>query len=173
MRVLAGAMKYHLLALSLFLNPLAQAEVTVTLQGVHNCCKSCTNGITKAVTSVKEVTAAADGTTVTITAKSKSSAKKAVDALMAAGYYGTGADVQKSSLSNSAATKKLTEATVSGAHLCCQKCANAMADAVKSVPGVTEHTVASKASTFTVKGEFTEADLIAAMNKAGFHGAVK
>ncbi len=166
-------MKHLLIALSLLLTAMAQAEVTVTLEGVHNCCKSCTNGITKAVTSVKDVTAAADGTTVTITAKSKSSAKKAVEALMAAGYYGTGAEVEKSSFSSSAATKKLTEATVSGAHLCCQKCANAMADAVKSVPGVTEHTVVSKASTFTVKGEFTEADLIAAMNKAGFHGEVK
>lgn len=162
------------IALALLLANPAFAEVTVTLEGVHNCCKSCTNGITKAVTSVKDVTAAAEGGTVTITAKTKASAKKAVEALLAAGYYGTGAEAEKTaSTTTSAPAKKLTEATVSGAHLCCQKCANAMADAVKSVPGVTGHTVASKASTFTVQGEFTEADLLAAMNKAGFHGEVK
>ncbi|MBV6498859.1 MAG: hypothetical protein CJBNEKGG_01089 [Prosthecobacter sp.] len=167
-------MKKLLLASLLLASGLAQAETTVTLNGVHNCCKSCTNGIVKAAASIKDVTVTAEGKTVTITAKSKNNAKKAVEAIMAAGYYGTSDDTEKSSVgASAAASKKLTEATVNGAHLCCQKCANAMADAVKSVPGVTEHTVASKASSFTVKGEFTEADLIAAMNKAGFHGTVK
>ncbi|MCA1964612.1 MAG: heavy-metal-associated domain-containing protein [Prosthecobacter sp.] len=166
-------MKNRILALTLLLASPALAEVTVTLEGVHNCCKSCTNGITKAITSVNDVSASAEGQTVTITAKTKASAKKAVEALLAAGYYGKGAEPEKSSTSSSATSKKRNEVTVTGAHLCCQKCANAMADAVKSVPGVTEHTVASKANTFTVKGEFTEADLIAAMNKVGFHGSVK
>lgn len=153
---------------------LQAAETTLTLSGVHNCCKSCTNGITKAGTSVKDVTVTAEGKTVKVTAKSKADAKKAVEAIMAAGYYGTlegGSEKPASTASKSA--KKLTEATVTGAHLCCQKCANAMIEAVKSVPGVTENTVASKASTFTVKGEFTESDLLAAMNKAGFTGEVK
>ncbi len=167
-------MKKFLLASLLLASGLVQAETTVTLNGVHNCCKSCTNGIVKAAAGIKDVTVTAEGKTVTVTAKSKANAKKAVEAIMAAGYYGTSDDAEKGSVgASSSASKKLTEATVNGAHLCCQKCANAMADAVKSVPGVTEHTVASKASSFTVKGEFTEADLIAAMNKAGFHGAVK
>jgi copper chaperone CopZ len=166
-------MKKLLLASLLLASGLVQAETTVTLNGVHNCCKSCTNGIVKAAASIKDVTVTAEGKTVTINAKSKNNAKKAVEAIMAAGYYGTSDDTEKASAGTSASSKKLTEATVNGAHLCCQKCANAMADAVKSVPGVTEHTVASKASSFTVKGEFTEADLIAAMNKAGFHGTVK
>lgn len=167
-------MKKILLASLLLASGLVQAETTVTLNGVHNCCKSCTNGIVKAAAGIKDVTVTAEGKTVTVTAKSKANAKKAVEAIMAAGYYGTSDDAEKASVGASASTsKKLTEATVNGAHLCCQKCANAMADAVKSVPGVTEHTVASKASSFTVKGEFTEADLIAAMNKAGFHGTVK
>jgi hypothetical protein len=48
-----------------------------------------------------------------------------------------------------------------------------MIEAVKAVPGVSEHTIVSKASTFTVKGEFTEADLLTSMNKAGFTGVVK
>lgn len=95
---------------------------------------------------------------------------------MAAGYFGVSdaADVKNSSsLSTAKPARKLAEATVSGAHLCCQKCANAMIEAVKSVPGVTEHTIVTKVSTFTVKGDFTEADLLASMNKAGFTGSVK
>lgn len=150
------------------------AETTVTLSGVHNCCKGCTNGIVKAAADIKDTTVTAEGKTVTIVSKSKANAKKAVEAIVAAGYYGT-SDVEEkaSTTSSSPAAKKLSEATVSSVHLCCQKCANAMAEAVKSVPGVTEHTVASKASTFTVKGEFTEADLTAALNKAGFAGTIK
>ena len=57
---------------------LASAATTVTLEGVHNCCKSCTNGIVKAAAGLKDVEVTADGETVTITAKSKASAKKAV-----------------------------------------------------------------------------------------------
>jgi hypothetical protein len=44
---------------------------------------------------------------------------------------------------------------------------------VKSVAGVTESNIVAKESTFTVKGDFSESDLIAAMNKAGFTGEVK
>jgi copper chaperone CopZ len=150
---------------------LASAATTVTLEGVHNCCKSCTNGIVKAAAGLKDVEVTADGETITITAKSKANAKKAVEAIMAAGYYGTGAEAESASATK--ADKTLKEATVTGAHLCCQKCVNAMSAAVKSVPGVTEADIVSKQSTFTVKGEFSSQALIAAMNKAGFHGSIK
>jgi copper chaperone CopZ len=141
---------------------------------VHNCCKGCTNGIVKAAADLKDVTVTAEGKTVTIVAKSKVNAKKAVEAIMAAGYYGTSDTEEKAiaSSSSSAPAKKLTEATVSDVHLCCGKCATAMTDALKAVPGITANTVASKATSFTVKGEFTEAELVAAMNKAGFNGTV-
>lgn len=163
----------HLLALAAFVTLPLQAETTVTLSGVHNCCKSCTNGITKAANTVKDVTIEADGSTIKVTAKSKSNVKKAIEAIMAAGYFGTSdAADEKASSSSSTSAKKLTSATVTGAHLCCQKCVNAMTEAVKAVPGVTEYEIVSKASTFTVKGDFTEGDLLASMNKAGFHGSV-
>ncbi|MCX6854314.1 MAG: cation transporter [Verrucomicrobia bacterium] len=169
-------MKYTLLASLFFAASFVSAETTITLSGVHNCCKSCTNGITKAGGSVEGVTVTAEGKMVKVTSKSKVSAKKAVEAIMAAGYFGTSDAAEEqasSSFSTTKPVKKLAEATVSGAHLCCQKCANAMIEAVKAVPGVSEHTIVSKASTFTVKGDFTEADLIAGMNKAGFTGVVK
>lgn len=160
-------------ALLLLVTGIAQAETTVTLEGVHNCCKSCTNGIVKAGTSVKDVTVTAEGETVTIVSKTKAGAKKAVEAINDAGYYGKSSDESAATASTTKTEKKLTAATVTGAHLCCQKCVNAMTDAVKAVPGVTEYDIQNKAKTFTVKGDFTESDLLASMNKAGFHGTVK
>jgi copper chaperone CopZ len=161
-----------LLALSAFT---LRAE-TFTIDGVHNCCKSCDNGIKKAVESVKGASmTASTKTSATVELKSKSDLKKVMGALMDAGYYGTvsGEESSPPSGSAAAAAKKLTSATVTGVHLCCGKCATAAKGAVESVKGVTSHTVASKAKTFEVKGEFTEADLVAALNKAGLHGKVK
>lgn len=165
-------MKNTLLVSLLFLSAsLAQAETTVTMEGVHNCCKSCTNGIVKAAAGIKDTTVTADGETVTIVAKTKSNAKKAVEAIMEAGYYGKPSD--ESLAASRTSEKKLTDVTVTGAHLCCQKCVNAMTAAVKEVPGVTGYTIENKSKSFTVQGEFTESDLLASMNKAGFHGTVK
>ena len=48
-----------------------------------------------------------------------------------------------------------------------------MTAAVTEVPGVTGANIENKATSFTVEGEFKEGDLVAAMNKAGFHGSVK
>jgi copper chaperone CopZ len=167
-------MKSTILAtLLLIVTSLAQAETVVTLEGVHNCCKGCTNGIIKAAADIKDVTVTAEGETVTITSKTKTNAAKAVAAINDAGYYGTPSDATAASAaSTDKASKKLTSATVSSVHLCCQKCVNAMTDAVKATPGVTEYNIENKAKSFTVKGDFTESDLIASLNKAGFHGTV-
>jgi hypothetical protein len=166
-------MKQTLLILSTALFAIsASAETTVTMTGVHNCCRSCKVGIEKAGASLKDVTITAEGKTVKIVAKQKSAAKKAVEAIIAAGYYGK-VEGEESASKSSAASKpqsKVTKATVSGVHLCCQKCADAAIDAVK---GVTKYDIASKATSFTVEGEFTKADLTAALNNAGFAGEIK
>lgn len=145
----------------------ARAETTVTLTGLHNCCGGCEKGITKALTSVKDVTATVEDDKATITAKTKTAADKAVDALLAAGYYGVGAPEQK------IADKKVKSATVSGTHLCCGKCVTGIANAVKTVPGATGHTATKGAKSFTVEGDFNLKDLLAALNKAGYNGEIK
>ena len=161
------------LFLSFFLiSSFARAETTVTMVGVHNCCKSCTNGIVKSAADIKDTTVTAEGETVIIVAKSKANAQKAVEAIMEAGYYGK-SSLEIPGIASRKTEKKLTDVTVTGAHLCCGKCVKAMTEAVKAVPGVTEYVIENKASTFTVKGQFTESDLLASMNKAGFHGTVK
>ena len=71
--------------LSLFaLAVVARAETTLTMTGVHNCCGSCAKGITKAGTSVGDVTVTVPekSGTVTIVAKKKGDAQKAVDAII-------------------------------------------------------------------------------------------
>ena len=165
----------HILFSLLAITTLAHAETTVTMTGVHNCCKSCTNGIVKAGTSAgKDITVTAEGKTVTITTKKKTDAKKAVEAIIAAGYFGKVEGEESAAAKTSSKPEaKLTKATVSGVHLCCQKCADAATDAVKAVAGVTKYDIASKAETFTVEGEFTKADLTAALNAAGFAGTIK
>jgi copper chaperone CopZ len=145
------------------------------MTGVHNCCKSCTNGIVKAGTSVgKDITVTAEGKTVTITTKKKTDAKKAVEAIIAAGYFGKveGEEAESKSTAAAKPEAKITKATVSGVHLCCQKCANAAIAAVKNVPGITKHDIVSKAESFTVEGEFTKAELAAALNAEGLGGAI-
>ncbi len=166
-------MKNSLLALLIVagLTGSAFAEASLTLSGVHNCCGGCEKGIVKAIESVKGATAVVDGETVTITAKNTPTAKKALEALQEAGYTGTGEGIDAPKAA--ASTRTLKGATVSGAHLCCKKCVTAVEKAVASVKGVTGHSIESKASEFTVEGEFSEGDLIAALNQAGFHGQVK
>lgn len=170
-------MKKAILCSLLFLSAsLAHAETTITLEGVHNCCQGCTNGIVKSASDLKDVTVTAEDETVTITAKSKAQAKKAIEALLAAGYYGKSSETSAEAAAPSSGLPKvekpLNSATVSSVHLCCQKCVNAMTSAVKSVPGVASYDIANKSKTFTVQGDFKESDLITAMNKAGFHGTV-
>ena len=100
-----------------------------------------------------------------------------MEALRDAGYYGTFAGAsgasETSSSAASASPQKLVSATVTGVHLCCGKCVTAAKAALADVPGITENTVANKAKSFTVKGSFTEAELVAALNKQGLHGKVK
>lgn len=156
-----------LLTLSFIAIGLTARAETVTLKGLHNCCGGCEKGITKALTSVDGVTVTVDKTTATINAKSKADADKAVEALLAAGYYGEGAPAQ------TAPDKKVTSASVSGTHLCCGKCIKGIDEAVKNVAGATGHTATKGAKTFTVNGDFNLKDLLAALNKAGYHGKIE
>lgn len=145
----------------------ANAESTVTLTGVHNCCKSCTTGISKAVESVPGAKATADKGTVTITAKTQADATKATAALLKAGYYGEGGSAKAATASDG----KVKSATVTGVHLCCGKCVTAFNDAVKTVGGTSDATKGAKS--VKVEGDFSPKDLLAALNKGGFNGEVK
>jgi copper chaperone CopZ len=153
----------------------AHAEATLTLNGIHNCCKSCENGLIKAVSKVRDVTLVSTKTSVTITAKNKADAKKAAAAILDAGYFGTSEDDAKpsSTAPAKAPEPQVKTATVSGLHLCCGKCAKAANEAIKTVAGITKGEAMPKVTTVTVEGDFKASDLIAALNKAGFNGKIQ
>jgi periplasmic mercuric ion binding protein len=152
------------------------ADVSAKLSDVHICCKSCVTGAEKAVATVPGAKAAVsqDDETVTITGADKATVQKAVDALTEAGYFGKcdNADI-KVSAATGAKGAKVTTLEVSGVHLCCAKCATAVDKAVKAVPGVTgDSGVAKNAKTFTVTGDFSDKDVMDALQKAGLTGKV-
>ncbi len=173
-------MKLITLLSVLALTASVHAETTITMTGVHNCCGSCAKGITKAGSIGEGVTidVPEKSTTVTITSKKKGDAMKAAEAIIGAGYFGKieGAEPSKSASKPTASTKpeaKMTKATVSGVHLCCKKCETAVANAVKTIPGITKSDIVAKSTSFTVEGDFTKAELTAALNDAGFAGDIK
>jgi len=151
----------------------AQAETTVKLTNVHLCCNSCVKGVDKAIAGVGGVTAACDrpSETVTLTAPDKAAAQKAVDALVAAGYYGRSGDAEvKVKDTSMAKNAKTTSLTVADVHLCCDKCVKAVDKAVTSVKGVTGHTAEKNAKTFEVKGDFNQKEVFSALQSAGLTG---
>ena len=144
----------------------AQAESTVKLTGVHNCCGSCEKGIKAAVAKVEGATVVAVKGDVTITAKDEATAQKAAASLVAGGYAGAESTVP------AVTDAKVKSATVTGVHLCCGKCVTAVEKAVKSVPGAATHTATKGAKSFTVEGDFSTAALSAALKKGGFSGSI-
>ena len=149
------------------------AEETVTLTKVHNCCKKCTDGLNKAVANAPGVTAKINKSSVALTAASITDIQKAVDAILAAGYTGTSDSPKVKAEAGTAANQSVNELTVSGVHLCCQKCVTAVDKAVKAVPGVKTDTAAKGSDTFKIEGNFNAKDLMAALSEAGFTGTAK
>lgn len=158
------------LALALFAAAPAFAESKVTLSGVHNCCKSCTKGIEKAITSVSGATATVEKENVTITAASDADVQKATDALVAAGYTGKSDNASVKVNAGTAPDTKVSSLTISGMHLCCGKCVTGVEKAALAVSGVKSHTATKGADSFKVEGDFNGKDLMAAFAKAGFSG---
>lgn len=149
----------------------AQADVTVKISGLHNCCGGCLKGITGAIKAAGAQAEIAKGDdTVTITAPDKATAQKALDKLAAAGYHGAsdtpGLEMKDDS---GAPDGKTTRLVLSGAHNCCGGCTDAIKDAAGGVPGVSGQTISPKSKTFVVEGNYDAKALIKALNDAGFH----
>jgi copper chaperone CopZ len=157
------------------LSQVAQADVTVKVTNVHLCCGKCVAGAKKATSSVDGASADVDSTnkTVSITAPDIATAQKAVDALTKAGYFGKtdNADI-KIDASTGAAGAKVQSLKIEGVHLCCPKCVTAVHTAAMSVPGVTGENAQKGAESFVVTGDFNDADVLAALQKAGLTGKV-
>ena len=149
------------------------AQSSVKLSGLHLCCKSCVTGVEKAVATVKGVTVECDkdAGTATLSAADKAVNQKAVDAIVAAGYFGKSGDSEISFKDTSGATEgKVSSLTVSGVHLCCGKCVTTVNKAIEKVKGVTGNTAEKNAKSFEVKGDFSPKELFGALQSAGLTG---
>jgi periplasmic mercuric ion binding protein len=152
------------------------ADTTVELKGVHLCCGACVKGVNDIVKKLDGVTAKCDqkAQKVTLTAPSDEAAQKALEALAAGGYHGEAADPKFAMKDDSGASKgKVASLSVSGIHNCCPRCTMAIKEAVKKVDGASGNTLKPRQETFTVTGDFDAADLVKALNAAGFHVKVK
>lgn len=160
----------------LFLSATARAETTVELKDTHLCCPACVKAVGETLKGIEGVTGKCDtkAKTVTITAKDEATAQKAIDALVAAGFYGT-TDSDKVKVHDDSGVKagKVKTLTLTNVHNCCGACTSAIKNAIKKVDGVTGDTVKAKGDTFEVTGDFDAAALVKALNTAGFHAKVK
>jgi copper chaperone CopZ len=157
--------------IALFLFPLvaassSMADSAVTLEKTHLCCGSCVKAANQAVESAgakAKIDQKADK--ITITAASDDAAQKAVDALVAAGFYGkVSAGAIKNDAGAPAGNVKSLSVTT---HNCCKKCTTAINAVIKSIPGASGE-AEPKVDTFTISGNYDAAALVKAFNDAGF-----
>jgi copper chaperone CopZ len=155
--------------------PTPPAESKVTLSEVHICCGSCVNGVNSTlakVAGVKGTPSQADGTIV-LTAADKPTLQKAVDALVAAGFYGKSSDASIKVVDDTGAkVGKVQTLDISGVHLCCAKCVTAVNTILSKVDGVKGNNAVQKGEKFTVTGDFDPTAVFAALNKGGLAGKV-
>lgn len=164
------------LAATLVLAGAALAETKVEVKGVHLCCGACVKGVATALKDVSGVTPACDRAkkTVTITATDDAAAQRALDALVAAGYHGdTGSKTLVMKTEENLPKGKVKTITLTGIHNCCKSCCVAIKKAVGSVNGVSGDTATPKATVFEVNGDFDAAEVLKALNDAGFHFQLK
>ncbi|MFM8471339.1 MAG: hypothetical protein ACKODH_15490 [Limisphaerales bacterium] len=163
--------------LAFLTSALAVQADEVKLSNVHLCCNACVKGAEKAAAKAAgaTVTVDKDAGTVSISSSSKAGIQSAVDALVAAGYYGKPSDATVKVAANTGATDaKVKSLKIEGVHLCCGKCVTAVQNALGKVPGVKGNTAEKNAKVFEVTGDFSSKAVFEALHNTGLTGnAVK
>ena len=153
-----------------------QTEIKLELTGVHLCCQGCVNAADAALRSVEGVNSRCDmeNGTITVIASDVVAAQKGLDALAFAGFYGNSDNNQLAMKAVSdIPAGKVKSLKVSGIHNCCGPCCDAIKGAISTVKGVTGNTAKPRETTFAVTGDFYAADLVKALNAAGFSAQVR
>jgi copper chaperone CopZ len=152
------------------------SEIELKLTGVHLCCQGCVNAADAALRSVEGVNSRCDMEhgTITVIASDAITAQKGLDALAFAGFYGNcdNDGLAMNSVSD-IPSGKVKSLKVSGIHNCCGPCCVAIREAIATVDGVTRDTAAPGATSFEVTGDVNAADLIKALNNAGFSARIR
>jgi copper chaperone CopZ len=175
MRLKVGMLLASASALAV-LGAAALAETKVEVKGVHLCCGACVKGVATALKGIEGVKPACDreNRTVTITATDDATARKALDALSDAGYFGT-VDTAGFTLkpASNVPSGKVKSLSLNNAHNCCKQCCVAIKQAVKTATGVSGDTAQPKKADFDVTGDFEPSAVVKALNDAGFQVQVK
>ena len=158
--------------------PSAAADAKVELKSVHMCCPGCAEEVEAILTKVEGVSGVAvdqETTTARFTAADATAAQRALDALAAGGFHGDAGGAKGFAFKDDSGVKagKVKSLTVSGFHNSCPGCVKSFRAAIKDVPGVSGASVKSRVTTCEVTGDFDAAELVKALNKAGFHVKVK
>jgi copper chaperone CopZ len=154
----------------------ARAETKIELKGVHLCCPACVRDVAEIGKKLEGAKLACDQKkkTVTITADDDKAAQKALDALAEGGFEGTTDNKDLKIKDDSGVAKgKVTSLSLTGVHNCCNVCCRAIKATVKKVEGVKGDTARPRRSSFTVTGDFDAAEVVKALNDAGFHVKVE
>lgn len=154
------------------------ADVKVELKGVHMCCAGCAEEVAAILEKVGGVTGVAvdqKSTTARFTVPDAMTAQKALDALSAGGFHGDTGGAKGYAFKDDSGVKagNVKSLTVTGFHNSCPGCVKSFRAAIKDVKGVSGDNAKSRVSTAEVTGDFDAAELVKALNKAGFHVKVK
>lgn len=140
----------------------AKGPVEVELGNIHLCCNGCKNAATGSI-GLTGVTLEVEGPVV-IKAINANLARAAYAALIKNGFYGeTKFDMGASMPAYP--TEKVTTLKVEGYHNCCNSCKSDIEGALTSVAGV--KTVDVQKTAATIEGEFSPAEVMASLQKAG------
>lgn len=167
-----------LAALAIWSLPAPAADTAVELKRMHKCCEGCAKEVVKilrGVEGVGGVTADQGATAAEFTAADARAVQKALDALAVGGFYGDTGGAKGFAFPDDSGVKpgKVKSLTVTGFHNSCGGCVKSFREAIKGVQGVAGDNAKAKVATAEVTGDFDAADLIKALNKAGFHVKVK
>jgi copper chaperone CopZ len=150
--------------------------ITATITEMHLCCKGCTSSVEKAAAKIPGVTCKTDQEkqSAVLTASNPQEIQKALDEIAAAGFCGkvAGAEVtfKPIEFKEGENVRKLEVAHV---HNCCKMCTDAIKGAIEAVPGVKSNTVKNKEVSFVVEGDFSPAEVVKAIQDAGFFPTLK
>ena len=167
-----------LAALAIWSLPSSAGDTAVELKRVHMCCEGCAKEVAKilrGVEGVSGVTADQEATAAKFTAADAKAAQKALDALAAGGFHGDTGGGKGLAFPDDSGVKpgQVKSLTVTGFHNSCGGCVKSFREAIKGVKGVVGDNAKAKVATAEVTGDFDAADLVKALNKAGFHVKVK
>lgn len=167
-----------LAALATWTMPVTAADTKIELKHVHMCCDGCAEEVAAILGKVEGVSGVSTDkktTSAAFTATDAKAVQKAIDALSEGGFHGDVGKDKGYAFKDDSGVKpgKVKSLTVTGFHNTCPGCVKSFREAIKDVKGVTGNNAKSKVSTAEVTGDFDAAELVTALNKAGFHVKVK